>query len=432
MESTLEYRCPGEAYPISRAVHLGRLARFYPPCRQCPQRDETGTLSARQVGQLAETRPRGLPRALFHPEGAGGVYLNDLTPQVARDVAAALGVALQRRDGLRDESYHAPPVVVIAGDGRLPSCELVAAVGEGLRWAGCPVVDIGPATAACLAFAVDHLAGSGGILVGNPTDQPQTVGLKLWAAGPRPLSAGGALEKLQRLYRRGVDRPTRSYGPLRRFQADVPYLAVLAGHYHALRPLRFVLDTSCAPLVGYLNRLTQPVACRIIRRRGSPDHLPEQIAADKAHFAVRIGDDGETCQLFDEQGRRVPAERLTVLMARHLLSRQPPRTVVLEEGTAAAVAEAVRAAGGRVVFSDPHRAEMARTMREHVGLLGGGRSGRLWHNCDSLPLPDGLWTLSLLLVLLSQSDRPLSEVLDRRVPPPDVADPSVKNPPSGP
>jgi phosphoglucomutase/phosphomannomutase/phosphoglucomutase len=440
-----EYRCPGEPYSISQGVHLGRLARFYPPCRQCLQRDDTGTLSARSVERLVETRPRGLPRPLFHDEGAGGVYLNDLTPGITREMAAALGVALQRRDTLGNargtvpsslredgDSPQGPPVVVIAGDGRPISCELVAAVGEGLRWAGCRVIDIGPATAACAAFAVDHLAAGGGILVGNPDDRPQTAGLKFWAAGPWPLSAGGALDRVQRLYRSGVDRPTRSFGPLRRFQADVPYLAGLAEFFHALRPLRFVLDTASGPLLGYLKRLTKPVACRIVHCRTTPDRLPEVIRAEKAHFAVRVGGDGETCHLFDEQGRPVPAERLLVLLARQLLGdcpdfraakmglspspAHPQRAVVLEQETPAAVAQAIRAAGARAVFSSARRAEMAAAMREHAALLGGGASGRLWHDHNGLPLPDALRTLSLLLVLLSQSDRPLSEVLDRRAP----------------
>ena len=493
-EPTAEYRCPGEEYPISRAVHLGRLARFYPGCRQCLHRDDTATLSERQVRQLLETRPRGLPRPLFDDEGAGGVYLNDLTPRIARDMAAALGVALQRRGGLgatagssssaggtvgqaghrpkvgrgtaqyefdgspalkgtvpfslrenRDspqenrDSPPAEPVVVIAGDGRPMSCELVAAVGEGLRWAGCRVVDIGPATAACLTFAIDHLAASGGILVGNPGEKPQMVGLKFWA-GPRPLSAGGTLDALQQMYQAGVDRPTRRYGPLRRFQAELPYLAGLAGYYHALRPLRFVLESSCGPLVEYSKKLTGSVACRIIecRSANAPERLSERIVAEGAHFGVAVGSDGETCRLYDEQGRRVPAERLLLLVAGHLLGDCPDfragdcpdfraakmglspssaqRTLVLEEGTTTEVADTIRAAGGRVALSGARRAEMAAAMRAHGGLLGGGPSGRLWYDSDGLPLPDALRTLTLLLVLLSQSDRPLSEVLDCRAP----------------
>lgn len=413
---TVEYHCPGQPYPISREVHLGRLAAFYPGCRQCPHRDDTGTLSPRQVERLIETRPRGLPRALFRAEGIAGTYLDDLHPPTARRAAAALGVFLQRRLAAGDtQQENGPPVVAVAGDGRPMSCTMVAAVGEGLRWAGCHVVDVGSASAACLAFAVDHLPTAGGVLVGNPDGRPNTVGLKFWA--PSPLSAGEPLDSLEQMYRQGVDRPTRDYGSLRRFQAEAPYLAALAGHYHALRPLRIVLDTSCGPVAGYLERLTQPVACRIVRCGGGLDRLREQVAAHKAHFGVRIGDDGETCSVFDEQGRPVPAERLLLLVARHLWAEKPPGTIVLEEDTPPAVVASLRGPDCRVEVSDPHRAEMAATMRRHAAPFGGGPSGRFWYGDLGPPVPDALVTLTLLMVILSQSDRRLCEVLDRQTGP---------------
>jgi hypothetical protein len=51
---------------------------------------------------------------------------------------------------------------------------------------------------------------------------------------------------------------------------------------------------------------------------------------------------------------------------------------------------------------------MARSMAEHRARLGGGPSGRLWYGSAA----DALQTLTHLLVLLSQSDRPLSQLLD--------------------
>ncbi len=144
---TEPYRCPGEQHTISRAVHLGRLAAFYPACRQCPRRDETGTLSPRRVAQLAETSRRGQPRSLFHEEGAGGVFLNDLSPAAAKEIAAAFGVVMlenARPGGLGTSVPSEPGTLLLAGDGRPLTAELVAAVAEGLRSTGCNVVDIGP------------------------------------------------------------------------------------------------------------------------------------------------------------------------------------------------------------------------------------------------------------------------------------------------
>jgi phosphomannomutase/phosphoglucomutase len=336
-------------------------------------------------------------------------------------MAVALGAYLNRH--CRAASAEAP-VALVAGDGRPLTAELVAAVAEGLRWTGCHVVDLGAASAPCVAVAVDHLQAAGGLLVGNPLDQPHTAGLKFWAPGPRPLSAGGGLDELQDIDRQGVDRPTRAFGSTRRFQADGPYLADLAQSYHALRPLRLVLDTSCPPVMGYLRRLTEAVACEII-----PGHVPhqtlaskgptaapegkpwEQITAQAAHFGARVGDDGEICQLWDERGHAVSAERLFVLLARQQLHDQPAATIVLECDTPPRVARTISAAGGRTITAAPGRAAMAEAIRGSGAVLGGGPSGRFWFAVGPAAA-DALRVLTQTLVLLSRSDRRLSEVLD--------------------
>jgi len=403
-----EYRCPGQGYPISRSVHLGRLARSYPGCRRCPHREDTGSLPARRAKQLVETRGPESERPLFDDEGISGVELNRLTPPVARRLAAAFGMMLRGGE---------PPTVAIAFDGRPATAPLLAAVGEGLRWAGCRAVELGAATAPCVAFAADHLLAAGGLLVGNPAGnsagnpggRPHTVGMRFWAPGPLPLSVGSGLERLESLYETGVDRPTRRFGPLGRFHAEAPYLTTLAEHYHALRPLRFLLRTSSRPLVRYVETLVRPLACRMIRTTAPDARMPAEVAAAGAHFALAIDDDGERATLFDEQGRPVPPERLLLLLARHQPGNGVPDTVVLEQGTSPGLADALTARGVGVSTAAFRRSDMARAMRHSGAALGGGPSGRFWHTLAGPPLPDALMTLTLLLELLSQRDRSLSD-----------------------
>ena len=146
---------------------------------------------------MVDSRRRGQRPPLFSEEGAVGVLGSDLDATVARRLGAALGIHLRHQQPGGDH----PPMAVIAGDGRPTSAELLAAAGEGLRWAGCHLVDLGEATAACAAFAIDHLGADGGLLVGNPTGRAHSVGLKFWAAAARPLSAGGELEALRAVAR---------------------------------------------------------------------------------------------------------------------------------------------------------------------------------------------------------------------------------------
>lgn len=411
-----QYGCPGESVPISRAIHLGRLARFYPPCRQCAHRQDTGSLSARHVQRLQETAARSQVPPLFHDEGAAGVYLNDLDAAAARRLAGALGIYLRNHEDSAGEA----PLAVIGGDGRPSTPEIVAAASEGLRWSGCHVVDLGPASAACLAFAVAHLDASGGILVGNPTDHAQTVGLKFWAHGGYPLSSDGPLDDVRRIYESGPARPTRRFGALRRFQADVLYLDSLSEHYHALRPLRFVFDTTCPPLLGYIAKLTRWVACQPLPCPAPPNRIPEQIQSQSAHFGVRVDDDGERLALWDEQGRRANGEQVLGLIGRHLVDRGSDTPVVLEEQTSPPCVQVMRELGVGLLVSAPRRHSMVQAMRDHKALLGGGPSGRCWYGSpwthDSPPTADALLTLTWLLEILSQSDRPLSQVLDEAPP----------------
>jgi phosphomannomutase len=313
----------------------------------------------------------------------------------------------------------------------------VAAAAEGLRSAGCNVVDIGPSTAACLAFAVHHLQAAGGVLVGNPGDDSHTVGLKFWAPGPSPLSAGGSLEPIMDRYvvfrsakvapfrgakgdyATAIDspalEPARNYGELSRFQADRPYHAQMSEHYHALRPLRVVVDSASRPTLDFLQRLAAAVACEIIPSRSTRNDLPQQIRDDAAHFAVCIDGDGETCLALDEQGRTVPPEHLLLLLASY--KKEHGEVLVLETETPQAVADRLEQLEKRVVTSGPRRADMYAAMRQHGATLGGGPSGRFWHSEAGLPLCDALMTVTRLLMLLSRSDEPFSQVLDRNTPP---------------
>ena len=422
-----EYRCAGQSAPISRAVHLGRLARFYPACRQCPRRDETGTLSGRLVKRLAETRRRGQSRPLWDGEAAVGVYGNEMTPSLARSLASALGLTLL--DQTHDDGQ--PPAAIVAGDGRPLATELLAAVSEGLRWSGCNVVDIGAASVPCLAFAISHLRCAGGVHLGNPGGRAETVGLRFWTAGPRPLSSAALPESIfpakvgcgpQPIVARieaGLNRPTRKFGSLGRFQADEPYLAALAPSYHALRPLRFVLDAPCRPLAGYVRRLTAPVACEPLPCPAR-DQLAEQVRRESAHFGVRLDADGETCQLWDERGQPVDGESLLLLLAaasaagtdKPLAPGESKGVVVVEEATSASTVRRLGRQGRRVVACPALRAEIYDACRQSHAILGGGPSGRFWYALEDHPVADALVSLTLLLARLSRSDRPLSQVLE--------------------
>jgi phosphomannomutase/phosphoglucomutase len=400
------YRCPGQKYTISRAVHLGRLAHGFAPCRECRHRDDTLPLAPRLVAKLQKTWARPPQEASFDGEALAGLCPQALPPATVRRLGVALGLSVQPAAATAEA-----PVVAVGGDGRLLAAELVAAAAEGLRWAGCHVVDLGSSHAAEMALAIDHLQLAGGILVGNPSDGSHTAGLKFWLGGPRPLSASPDWDRLAALAAGPVDRPTRRAGSSRRFDARGPYRQTLAEFYHALRPLRWVLSSACQGARECLDTMAAAVACTVLPAVGAGE-MPEKIRAAAAHFGVEIAADGEVCRLWDERGQPVPFARLLMLLARHALRDRPDGVIVLSPDAPPRLVQSIEQLGGRPVRAERStRSALDETFRRHQAILGGGPGERIWH-AVGYPSADALRSLSQLLVLLSRSDRRLSEVLD--------------------
>ncbi|MBN2022303.1 MAG: hypothetical protein JW809_05870 [Pirellulales bacterium] len=372
------YQCPGSDCPISRAVHLARLAAYDPACRTCPRRGETAGLSDRRLRRIEEVESRPAARPLITSAGFEGVWLSEFGPAECQQAGRAFGIDLRRLGhGIEGDSpifadAIIGPVpcdasgtvplgtsagssrVLLAGNGAAHAPEALAALSQGLRWAGCDVVELEPVTAGAIAWAVGRLDADGGVLVGTPGHRAHVAGLTFWRRGAAGPLAGESLDALARLYHAALDRPRRTYGAHGRASVAEDYLAGFAGHYHALRPLAILLDTPCGPLADYLQTLTATSACAIRRDPIDVEIGPGAAGGDRFHFAARIDGNGFACRVWDERGAAVDVDRLA-----RVIANERPRPALPATGT-----------------------------------------------------PDALVTLTNLLALLSRRDRPLSEWMD--------------------
>jgi phosphomannomutase len=310
VNSSTVYFCPGEEKPIERAVHLGRLAAFYPVCARCPHRTDSGMISPQRVQKLERLAQHSESGdSLFGPEGISGVYRNELDAAAARRVGQALGLHLSSRPAPIGEKTD-PPIVLLAGDGQTVAAELAAAAADGLRWAGCEVVDCGAATAASMLASFERLAATGALLVGNPEGRAGHVGLTMWGPGGLPLSAGGELDQVRRICETSsLPRPSRPAGGFARESIEGPYLSDLAEFYHALRPLRVVIETSSPVLHRYLESLVSRVAIELApnNEQSLPamddsqrlGRIASSVRRCGAHLGVWIDGYGERCCVVD-------------------------------------------------------------------------------------------------------------------------------------
>lgn len=452
------YRCPGEDYSITGAVHLARMAASYEKCRACPHADGTsGSPVSRPDQSVADSQVPLASRgpSLFTAEGIRGRYLNEITRGSAERLSASMASRLWDGFAERDASAHSAedavegtdepdsspasegirllepsqpgPCVVIAHDERPAAPDLVIGVGQGLRRMGCQVVDIGLATRPCFLFAVNHLQAAGGILVSGSGCAPGWAGLDFVAAGGIPCSSPGELDQIARRFRAGFSRPSRRMGSQRVFQAAVPYEASLVRHFHALRPLKIALACSSRAARELFARAFRKAACRLVpvetptRSRvledeNDPDLVRTALTVRKANcdLGLFVEEDSERCVFFDEQGRIAGPRRIAALLAEtvsgvalapgdwHSVSRPT-------EWNASAASRELPRFDPQFLVENAHREHVTRAMKQQRAAFAADGSGRYWFD-EGFPACDALLTLLHLLHALSRSDTPFSLV----------------------
>ncbi len=440
-----QYVCPGETHAISRAVHLSRLAAFYPKCRECSHRQEVGQLSQPQFESDDSSEPRESERSLFTLEGIRGVYLNELTRHKAGELSAAFAsllwesLPLAGRSDLRDANSKRPirrsgPVVVVGFDERPSSPDIVTGVAAALRRMSCQVVDIGQTSMPCFRFSVAHMQAAGGILVSGHGCEPSWTGLDFVGKHGRPISVAGCrnessaarairLEDIHHRCEQGAVRPLRQGGSQRVFQVSVPYLAGLLKRFHALRPLRVAIGCSVRFVRRTLDALFEklPVTLDWIEiPRRSRDLLNgddsdvrrvrEAVVAQSADFGFLIDDDGADVAVLDEVGSLLAPGDLLCLLAEVLLAEQVGAAVVIDNAARDFLQPRIATKDRRCWLGGWTQSDVWQAMRHEAAICGGGATGRVWLR-DAVPACDAILTLAHLLQALSRDDAPLSQVV---------------------
>ena len=444
-----QYVCPGETHAISRAVHLSRLAAFYPKCRECPHRQEIGQLPQPQFDTDESSFPPESERSLFTLEGVRGVYLNELTRHKAGELSAAFAsllwesLPLAGRSDLRDANSKRPirrsgPVVVVGFDERPSSPDIVTGVAAALRRMSCQVVDIGQTSMPCFRFAVAHMQAAGGILISGHGCEPSWTGLDFVVKHGRPVSVSGrrvehrddavaphaiCLEQIDDRCEQGAARPLRQGGSQRVFQASVPYLAGLLKRFHALRPLRIAigcpvrfvrrtLDELFEKLPVTLNWIEIPQRRRNVLNEDDSDvrRVRDAVVAQATDFGLLIDDDGANVAIVDELGRLLAPGDLLCLLAEVLSSEQPDGAIVIDNAARDLLQPRIAAENVRCWLGGWTQSDLWQAMRHEAAICGGGATGRVWLH-DAVPTCDAILTLSALLQALSRDDAPLSQVI---------------------
>jgi len=316
--------------------------------------------------------------------------------------------------------------VVLGRDMRDSSAPLFEAICEGLNTAGISAIDIGRCTTPMLYYAVNTLEAGGGVMITASHNPAGYNGFKFVRERAIPISAESGLREIQREAGR-APRLGTSTGSLtseditsdyldffaRRFSIELDRTAVIdAGNGMAGLILPVVLeaqnilhhDMYFEPDGSFPHHQANPLI------QENLEDLRAEMLKHPGSIGVAFDGDGDRVGFLDEDGKLVPGDLLTALLARRLLEQQGPGTVLYDLRSSRVVPEVVRASGGRPIKTRVGHSFIKGLMRKEKALFAGELSCHFYFR-DFFYCESGILAMLRVFETISESGESLSSLV---------------------
>jgi phosphoglucosamine mutase len=380
---------------------------------------------------------------LFGTDGVRGVAGEDLTGQLAMDLAMATAAVL-RDTGAFAAAHEAGkrPVALVGRDPRASGEFLEAAVIAGLAGAGVNVLRLGVLPTPAVAFLTSDLSADLGVMLSASHNPAKDNGIKLFARGgfKLPDAAEDEIEDRFTADREGGGLghrgpPAEGFGRVRDGSPEIEryqdhLLASLPnGHAADGRPplagLTVVVDCAHGAASSVAPRVLHRAGAKVVAIGAEPDgtninlgcgstHLDTLVAAVRAHGAdAGIAHDGDAdrCLAVGADGEVIDGDQILAVLALALADtgRLPGNTVVGTVMSNLGFRLAMRDAGISVVETAVGDRYVLEAMRAGKYTLGGEQSGHIIM-LDHATTGDGVLTALHLLATVARQGVPLADL----------------------
>jgi phosphomannomutase len=324
-----------------------------------------------------------------------------------------------------------PRRIAVGHDMRLSSPELTEAVVRGAVAAGANILDLGLVGTEMIYFAVGELGLDGGVAVTASHNPKEYAGMKIVRAGALPVGGDSGLFDIRD---RAMSPPPvpdgQSAGHVQSYDIWPQYVDRVLSFIDvaALEPRRIVIDAAngmagamLPPVLEWLTRIES--ARYFFAPDGTfPNHEPNPLLPEnrefivgktleeRADFGVAFDGDADRCFFVDDTGQFVPGDFVTALLAESILQKEPGAKIIYDVRASWAVPDTIRRAGGTPLVNRVGHAFIKHRMREENAVFGGEVSGHYYFR-DFSQADSGVVPFLLMLELVSQKGRPLSEIL---------------------
>ncbi|HEY8683163.1 MAG TPA: phosphomannomutase/phosphoglucomutase, partial [Rhodanobacter sp.] len=344
--------------------------------------------------------------SIFRAYDVRGVVGKTLNKEVARALGQSIGTLMGEK-GLRE--------IVVGRDGRLSGPELAGALADGLRAAGIDVIDVGAVPTPVVYYAAYRFNTGCGVAVTGSHNPPDYNGFKI-VVGGETLSEGAIQDLYQRIASGALN--SDGQGSLRQVDVAPDYIEKIVSDVLAERRLKVVVDCGNGIPGAIAPQLLEGVGCEVIPLYcdvdgtfpnhhpdpSDPQNLQDLILAVKqtgADLGMAFDGDGDRLGVVTKAGEIIYPDRLLMLFARDVLSRQPGATIIYDVKCTSHLKGQILDAGGSPLMWRTGHSLIKAKMRETGAELAGEMSGHFFFKERWYGFDDGIYAAARLLEILA-------------------------------
>ena len=356
------------------------------------------------------------PGRIFREYDIRGVWGADLTGEAVYAIGRAFAWCLRQRfPGAKE------PAVTIGRDARTSSPLMLEALARALTESGLSVIDIGVCPTPLQYFSLFRLPVLGGIMITASHNPAEYNGLKL-SIGTETIH-GEDIQRIRRCVEEG--RTVNGGGTLSARQIVPDYFEYMRGQFTTFSGIKAVLDAGngVAGIVApeLFREFGAETVCLYCEPDGSfPNHHPDPVVAEnlkdliaavkseKADIGIGYDGDGDRIGVVDSDGEIIWGDRLLVLFARDVLSRNPGATIIGEVKCSQSLYDDIEAHGGKPLMWKTGHSILKSKMKECGALLAGEMSGHIFFKERYLGYDDAVYASLRLMESLKRNGPPYS------------------------
>lgn len=315
---------------------------------------------------------------------------------------------------------------LLGWDSRASSPAYRDAMAEGLMATGIHVIDIGQVTTPIFYFARVHFDREAGVMITASHNPAEYNGFKM--AHGKSTIYGEEIQEVRRIMERGEFREGRGS----RVEANpVPaYLAMLKEKIRlGPRPLKVVVDCGngtpslfaedvmkafgvdaiplyCTPDPTFPNHHPDPVVAKNLT------DLIKTVQAEHADLGVAFDGDGDRIGVVDEKGQIIWGDRLMILYWREIAAKYPGTPAIVEVKCSQTLYDELERLGAKPQFYKTGHSLIKAKMRELNAVFTGEMSGHMFFADEYYGYDDAFYAAGRLFRLLSNTEEPLSALLE--------------------